>query len=105
MFWKRELAQMGIIFDNPQDRPQPPRPQRRRLIEEEERAPPLKRGPQRGKQAVADPVVLTLFVGLQKLWRRQGTLRRTYGGMRASPDEAELWQQLARYLTKQDNWA
>ncbi len=88
---------MGIIFDHPQDRPQPPRPQRRRrsqVIEEEERAPPLKR--KRSKQpAVADPFVLTLFGGLQKLWRRQGTT-----DMRSSPDEAELWKQLARYLTK-----
>ena len=101
---------MGIIFDSPQDRPQPPRPQRRRsvLIEEEESAPPLKRRPARTKQpasAVADPVVLTVFLSLQKLWRRQGTLRRTHGGLRSTPDEAELWKQLSCYLTKRENWA
>lgn len=94
---------MGIIFDHPQDRPQPPPPQRRKsqLVEEDERAPPLKR--KRSKRAVADPFVLTLFGGLQKLWRRQGTLRRTHGGMRCSPEEAELWKQLSRYLTKREN--
>ena len=91
---------MGLIWDHPQDRL--PRPNRRKA--DEESPPPTKRRTA-GTSAVADPVVLTTFVTLQKIWRRQGTLRRTYGGMPSSREERGAWKQLTEYLTKQDNWA
>ncbi len=72
---------MGMIFDNPQDRP--------------------RRYPQPNKppEGEADDFVLTVFTSLQKIWRA----RRDCG--RRSLDELELWKKLARYLTQQDNWA
>ncbi len=47
----------------------------------------------------ADGTVVVVFVGLQKVWRRQGTLRRTYDGMPSSREERVGWRQLIQYLS------
>ena len=52
------------------------------------------------EEAVADKAVVAVFTGLQNVWRRQGTLRRTYDGMRSSPEERGAWKQLIEYLTQ-----
>ena len=48
----------------------------------------------------ADSFVVEIFAELQRLWRRQGTLRRTFDGMPTSPQECEGWKRLIRYLAK-----
>jgi hypothetical protein len=48
----------------------------------------------------ADGTVVGLFLGLQKVWRRQGTFRGTYDGMPSSREEREAWKQLIEYLIK-----
>jgi hypothetical protein len=51
----------------------------------------------------ADRGVVTIFTALQTVWRRQGTLRRTYDGMRSSPEERSAWKHLIEYLLKDNN--
>jgi hypothetical protein len=46
----------------------------------------------------ADSFVVLLFAELQAIWRRQGTLRRTFYGMPTSHQEHESWERLIRYL-------
>jgi hypothetical protein len=48
----------------------------------------------------ADSFVVEIFAELQRLWRRQGTLRRTFDGMPTSHQEREAWKRLIRYLAK-----
>ena len=59
--------------------------------------------PSRGKPHMiidtADTPVVEVFRRMQKVWRRQGTLRRTYNGMPTSREERESWRQLIQYLT------
>jgi hypothetical protein len=47
----------------------------------------------------ADRAFVAVFEQLQKVWRRQGTLRRTFNGMPTSREERESWKQLIQYLT------
>jgi hypothetical protein len=52
------------------------------------------------RQTAGDPNVVELFSRLQKAWRHQGTLRRTYDGMPSSREERDAWSQLIKYLTR-----
>jgi hypothetical protein len=48
----------------------------------------------------ADSFVVEIFAELQRLWRRQGRLRRTFDGMPTSQQECEGWKRLIRHLGK-----
>jgi hypothetical protein len=48
----------------------------------------------------ADRGVVTIFTALQAVWRRQGTLRRTYDGMPTSREERAGWKHLIEYLAR-----
>jgi hypothetical protein len=66
---------------------------------------PLNRGGRRAehhrtKIEKADPAVVKVFTGLQAVWRRQRTLRRTFNDMPSSREEREGWLQLIRYLSE-----
>jgi hypothetical protein len=39
-----------------------------------------------------------IFAELQTIWRRQGTLRRTFDGMPSSRQERSGWKRLIRHL-------
>ena len=48
----------------------------------------------------ADSAMVAIFMELQNVWRRQGTLRRTYSGMPSSREERRAWKQLILHLEK-----
>jgi hypothetical protein len=48
--------------------------------------------------AQADYRVVAAFLELQSIWRRQGTLRKTYRDMPCSPAESRAWERLLHHL-------
>ena len=85
---------MGLLFSQPVP-PRPEKPPRKSFL-----FPFAEEGTKRPISDSADSAVVALFSGLQKVWRRQGTLRRTYHGMPSSPEERAAWKQLIEYLVK-----
>jgi hypothetical protein len=92
---------MGLLFAEPVP-PRPPRPRKGGLLFAEKHTSAAIRSTKKPPSDVADDTIVAVFSSLQKIWRRQGTLRRTYQGMRSSQEECEAWRQLIEYLTKKD---
>jgi hypothetical protein len=96
---------MSLFFSEPVP-PRPKRPPRKSFLfpfAEADRPLSARASTSGTKQPIgdaADNAVVALFLGLQKIWRRQGTLRRTYDGMPSSREEREVWKQLIQYLIK-----
>jgi hypothetical protein len=86
---------MGYLFQNLDDYPSA-----NRGIQT--RASPLRNRTRPPLQIEADASVIALFRDLQRLWRRQGTLRTTFEGMPSSREERRDWERLIQYLTKSD---
>jgi hypothetical protein len=79
---------MAYLFLNgPEDHRRPPNNRKRQFLTQQQRIEP------------ADSFVVKVFAELQKIWRREGSQRRTLDHMPSSRQERRRWKRLIRYLS------